>query len=113
LCWVTPTSSSFYDPGNFIQALSPTKNQEKNAHDFSIIPSHCEEKEGFQGAFDIRVRAYSLSSLSSSFLIDIGQSHVIFFMFSRLFIWRFPKIGVPHIIQVMDDHGLVLKQGWF
>ena len=24
-------------------------------------------------------------------------------------IWRFPEIGVPQIIQVMDDHDLVLK----
>jgi hypothetical protein len=95
LCWVTPTSSSFYDPGNFIQALSPTKNQEKNAHDFSIIPSHCEEKEGFQGAFDIRVRAYSLSSLSSSFLIDIGQSHVIFSCFPDYSFGGFRKLGYP------------------
>ena len=90
-------------PWDFIQALSPTKKQDKNTHDFSIIPSHYEENEGFQGAFDIRVRAYSLSSLSSSCLIDIGQSHVIFFMFSSLFIWRFPKIGV--ITPYHPSHG--------
>ena len=39
---------------------------------------------------------YVVSNTNSMILIDIP-------------VWRFPTIDVPQIIQVMDDHDLVLK----
>ena len=32
------------------------------------------------------------------------------YLIESLIIWRFPKMALPQVIQVMDDHDLVLKQ---